>query len=138
MQVIGAGMSRTGTMSTRAALELLGYPCYHMTETARAPGHLDAWNAFLSGNSAMNWANLLVDYEATVDTPCCLYYQDLVQAFPSAKVLLTLREPEAWYESLVVLSTTLEEFRPFVDQSKRLKQFLTLTDHVGSKLTNGD
>ena len=138
MHVIGAGMSRTGTMSTRAALERLGFPCYHMTEVARADGHLDAWNAFLSGNSAMNWTNLFANYAATVDTPCCLYYRDMMEAFPSAKVLLNLREPVKWYESLVTLSTALEEFRPLAGKSKRLNEFLTLTDYVGSKLTNGD
>ena len=32
MQVIGAGFGRTGTWSTKAALDQLGFPCYHMSE----------------------------------------------------------------------------------------------------------
>jgi hypothetical protein len=40
MQVIGAGFGRTGTMSMQAALELLGYRCYHMKEITEHPGHL--------------------------------------------------------------------------------------------------
>lgn len=138
MQLLGAGMSRTGTMSTHAALERLGYPCYHMTEVARADGHLDAWNAYFSGQSEMDWPALFVNYAASVDTPCCLYYREMMSAFPDAKVLLNLRDPDKWYDSLVTLSTTLEEFRSQAEKSARLSKFFGITDHVGNMLTAGD
>jgi hypothetical protein len=35
MKVIGAGLLRTGTLSTQAALQKLGYPCHHITETPK-------------------------------------------------------------------------------------------------------
>jgi hypothetical protein len=99
MKVIGAGISRTGTMTMQAALETLGYHCYHMKEVPRDPGHLDAWYQLVSGHAPMDWHALFRTFEATVDTPACWYYQDLMQAFPEAKVILTVREPERWYES---------------------------------------
>jgi len=138
MELIGAGLSRTGTMSTQAALEQLGYPCYHMTEIARSEWHLKAWNAYLSGQSAMNWSALFEDFRASVDTPCCLYYREMMAAFPNAKVLLNLRDPEKWYESLVSLAAALDEFRPQSALHPQLAEFLKVTDIVGMKLTNGD
>ncbi len=122
----------------QAALQRLGYPCYHMTEVARAPGHLDAWNAFLSAQAPMDWQALFKQYSACVDTPACLYYEAILQAFPNAKVLLTLRDPDAWFDSLVSLSATLEEFRSTAVESPRLAHFLAVTDAVGVKLTQGD
>ena len=50
--VIGAGLARTGTLSTRAALEhLLGGPCYHgAVPLAERPEHALPWiKVFKSG-----------------------------------------------------------------------------------------
>lgn len=138
MDVIGAGLSRTGTMSTRAALERLGFPCYHMTETPLAGGHLDAWLTYSTGQSAMDWESLFKNYRASVDLPGCLFYKQILEAFPAAKVLLNVRDPDKWYDSLIRLSTTLEEFRPFVSESASLEKFLRLSDILGAILTNGD
>lgn len=138
MDIIGAGLSRTGTMSTQAALQILGYPCYHMSEVARSDQHIQAWQCFMSGVSTMNWAELLTKFKATVDTPCCLYYQEMMAAFPDAKVLLTLRDPDKWYDSLVSLSSALEEFRSDSSEHPRLAGFLEVADLVGMKLTRGD
>ncbi len=42
LEVIGAGWGRTGTFSLKAALDHLGYPCYHMTEVLPC-GHSGTW-----------------------------------------------------------------------------------------------
>jgi Sulfotransferase domain len=112
MKVIGAGISRTGTMTMQAALETPGYHCYHMKEVPREPGHLDAWYQFVTRQAPMDWQTLFRKFEATVDTPACWYYQELMEAFPEAKVILTVREPERWYASFLTLRTTVERFRP--------------------------
>lgn len=138
MKVIGAGLSRTGTMSTQAALEQLGYPCYHMSEVASSAKHLHAWEQCLSGQSEMVWSDLFADFLACVDTPCCLYFREIMAAFPDAKVLLNLRDPANWYDSLVALSTALEEFRSQANDHPNLAAFLHVTDMVGIKLTHGD
>jgi hypothetical protein len=115
MKVIGAGLMRTGTMSMQAALQTLGYPCYHMQEVPRERGHLDAWLKFVTAQAAMDWHGLFRRFEATVDMPGCLYYKELMQAFPDAKVVLTVREPGRWYASFVTL------YR-FVDCVRRLRR----------------
>ena len=99
MKVIGAGFGRTGTMSLKAALEQLGFgPCYHMTEVFSHPEHTSFWLSAWRGEQ-VDWEGVLGDYEATLDWPACTFYEELVERNPGAKVLLSVRDPERWYES---------------------------------------
>ncbi|WP_037409295.1 sulfotransferase family protein [Candidatus Solirubrobacter pratensis] len=99
MKVIGAGLGRTGTMSLKAALERLGAgPCFHMIDLIREQTRVAMWEAAVEGR-AVDWHEVFDGYEATVDWPGCSFYRSLMEAFPDAKVLLTVRDPEAWYES---------------------------------------
>lgn len=99
LKVIGAGFGRTGTLSIKAALEELGFgPCYHMTEVFGHPKHVPVWNAAARGET-VNWRELFKGYQATVDWPGCTFYKEFMEIYPDAKVLLTLRDPEKWYES---------------------------------------
>lgn len=99
LDVIGAGFGRTGTTSLKAALERLGFgPCYHMTELFEHPEHLDAWRAAVRGET-VDWEGPLKGYRSTLDWPGAPFYEDLMEAYPEAKVILTLRDPERWYES---------------------------------------
>lgn len=99
MKVIGAGFGRTGTMSLKAALETLGFgPCYHMTEVFAHPEHAKTWTAAGRGEP-VDWEGFLGVYEAVVDWPACTFYEELMERYPEAKVLLSVREPESWYRS---------------------------------------
>ena len=97
--MIGAGFGRTGTASLKVALEELGFgPCYHMTEVFANPDHADFWRAAWRGEP-VDWDGVLGRYEATVDWPACTFYAKLLERHPGAKVLLSVRDPEKWYES---------------------------------------
>jgi hypothetical protein len=99
VEVIGAGFGRTGTTSLKAALERLGFdPCYHMTEVFTHPEHADFWVAAWRGEP-VDWDGVLGDYEATLDWPACTFYEQLMEQHPDARVLLSVRDPESWYES---------------------------------------
>jgi hypothetical protein len=99
VKVIGAGFGRTGTASLKAALETLGFgPCYHMMEVLRHPEHVEFWEAAWRGEP-VDWDGVLGGYEATVDWPACTIYEELLERHPDAKVLLSVRDPERWYES---------------------------------------
>ncbi len=100
LKIIGAGFGRTGTLSMKAALEELGFgPCYHMAEVFDNPEHALHWHAGARGET-VNWKELFKDYQATVDWPACSFYKELMEVYPDAKVLLTVRDPEKWYESV--------------------------------------
>jgi sulfotransferase family protein len=99
VKVIGAGFGRTGTASLKAALETLGFdPCYHMIEVFKHPGHAGFWQAAWR-EEPVDWDGLLGAYEATVDWPACTFYAELMNRYPDAKVLLSVRDPERWYQS---------------------------------------
>jgi hypothetical protein len=99
IQVIGAGLGRTGTLSLKAALEELGFAkCYHMVEVFARPDDARTWDAAVRGEP-VDWDRLFAGYRATVDVPSCLFYRELMERYPEAKVVLTVRDPERWYDS---------------------------------------
>ena len=112
MKVIGAGLPHTGTMSMQAALNKLGYPCYHMETIIRTPAHVQPWDDFVNGHAPMDWHTLFRDYEAAVDAPVCFYIEELMQVYPEAKIVLTVRDEERWYNSLIVLRGMMNRLRP--------------------------
>ncbi len=106
LQIIGAGYGRTGTLSTYTALNELGFPCYHMSEVIENPEnkcHLDFWNQVANSPAGQqhDWELVFGKYTATVDNPGCAVWKELWEAYPQAKVLVTLhpRGAEGWYES---------------------------------------
>ena len=107
--LIGAGYGRTGTLSLKSALETLGYnKCHHMIEVIRNPGEPEKWLQAIDAKT-VNWEDLLKGYEATVDWPACHFYQELADYYPKAKVLLSIRDPLDWFESMS--ATTLGVIR---------------------------
>ena len=99
MEIIGAGFGRTGTTSLKGALEQLGFkPCYHFLEIFTRPGHIKTWQAASDGGE-IDWQNFLSGYKAGLDYPMVGFYKELLEAFPNAKVILTMREPEKWDDS---------------------------------------
>lgn len=98
LEVIGAGLGRTGTVSLKLALEQLGFgPCYHMTELLMHPDHAPGWVRAADGHP--DWEGIFCGYAATVDYPGCTFWRELAQLYPSAKVLLSVRDPDQWFES---------------------------------------
>ncbi|GLJ29652.1 hypothetical protein SUGI_0584720 [Cryptomeria japonica] len=98
LKVIGAGIARTGTYSLKEALNILGFPCYHFSEMLKN-NHTDLWLDILSGKSK-DLKSVLNGYTATVDFPSVTVYRKLMEGCPEAKIILTVREKEAWYESI--------------------------------------
>jgi hypothetical protein len=100
MEVIGAGVGRTGTMSLKAALERLGFgPCFHGRHVLDHPDRLPMWAAAATGEP-VDWRAVLAGYRSTVDWPGAAFWRDLVATFPDARVILTERDPESWYDSV--------------------------------------
>ena len=99
IKVIGAGLGRTGTLSLKAALEELGFSrCYHMTDVFAHPDHAKVWDDAAHGQP-VDWDALFQGYQATVDWPGCAFYETFMTRYPDAKVILSVRDPERWYDS---------------------------------------
>ncbi len=101
LQVIGAGFGRTGTLSLKHALEKLGFSkCYHMMEVVANDDHIERWREVARGEP-IDWDVLFRGYRAAVDWPSCNFWEAQLAQFPDAKVLLSERDPEHWYKSVM-------------------------------------
>ena len=109
LEIIGAGFGRTGTNSLKLALEHLGFgPCHHMFEVRDNPELLPDWEAAARGEG-VDWDAVFVGYRAQVDWPGARYWRELAAHFTDAQVILTVRDPDAWFDS--VLATIV----PFIE-----------------------
>jgi hypothetical protein len=128
LKVISAGVGRTGTFSVKQALETLGLgPCHHMEEVnAESPEEVLRWRKAVNGTA--DWPLLYDGYRSAVDWPTAAFWRELSVAYPDAKVLLTVRDPESWYKSF---SGTIS---PLVEAHARaryeLKPFLEMVSEV--------
>ena len=101
LKVVGAGFGRTGTLSLKNALEKLGFgPCYHMMEVFPRPDHVAMWHRLAFGHS-IDWDLIFRDFRSTVDWPAARWWREIAAHYPDAKVLLSVRDPEAWYKSMI-------------------------------------
>lgn len=100
LEVIGAGFGRTGTLTLKIALEILGFQrCYHMIEVIHSPPKVaDTWLDAISGKIP-DWDNVFQGFRAAVDWPVIHFLPELIEKYPETKVILTERDPHSWYES---------------------------------------
>ncbi|MEV0201657.1 sulfotransferase family protein [Nonomuraea sp. NPDC050691] len=107
LEIIGAGLPRTGTLSMKAALERLGFgPCYHMFEVMTHPDHVDRWLAATAGevHGREGWDKVFAGgYRSAQDWPASHYWRELAETYPDAKVVLTVRDPRSWHKSIDML-----------------------------------
>lgn len=130
LKVVGAGFGRTGTASLKVALEtLLGSPCYHMSEVLGNVGHVDHWLDAANGNP--DWKSIFGNFVATVDFPASNYWRELADAYPEAKIILSVRDAESWYQSTqkTIFSKDLQALYAGTKWGRMIKA--TIDDHLG-------
>lgn len=100
LEVIGAGLGRTGTLSLKFALEHLGFgPCYHMIEImAQGRERLPQWIDVVRGSP--DWVAIFEGFASTVDYPTCYFWRELAAHYPDAKVILSTRDAQGWFDSV--------------------------------------
>jgi hypothetical protein len=125
LEVVGAGVGRTGTHSLKLALErLLSAPCHHMLEILGDPAQIPAWTDAIEGRP-VDWSEMLSRYRAIVDWPGAAFWRELSEANPNALVLLSVRDPESWYRSasntiFMALDRMPPEVAPWMDEVRKL------------------
>jgi hypothetical protein len=127
LEIIGAGLGRTGTDSLRAALSTLGFgPCHHMYEIRDNPEKAGPWHAYFCGGAPLDLDLLFEGYRSQVDWPGAHLWRESAAHYPDAKVILSVRDPEGWYESY---SKTIKVFRetempPDAPHLRRIQEFV--------------
>lgn len=106
--VLGAG--RTGTKSICKALTILGLDhVYHMDSALNNPPDNDLWLRALarkypderhqaSAFDREHWDQLLGHCQAVTDFLAVIFAKELIETYPEAKVVLTNRNVDSWYE----------------------------------------
>lgn len=99
MNVIGAGVGRTGTYSLKLALNRLGVgPCHHMEEVLHNMAvQVPLWVEAIADQP--DWSAIYAGYESAVDWPTACFFRELAEAYPKAKFVLTRRDPQRWADS---------------------------------------
>lgn len=145
LRVIGAGMGRTGTLSLKLALEMLGFgPCHHMMELLAEPATGVHWRTLWKTGKA-DWDAIYAGYNSAVDFPTYRHYAELAERYPEARVVLTVRDPARWWQSTY---ETIYRAEPGVGgklklafqaiYSRQARQIIPLMGNVGPVLWKGD
>lgn len=124
MQVLSLGLPRTGTLSMREAYSILGYDQpYHFASVVENCRDADMWNEALrakfrgSGKpyGRAEFDQLLGHSAAVTDTPCCVFWEELIEAYPDAKVVLVDRDQDKWLVSIAgLIAGVLNPFGQYV------------------------
>lgn len=136
LKLIGAGLGRTGTLSLKVALEHLGFgPCYHAMEVgATARRSLPLWIDAIQGKP--DWDAIFDGYAATVDFPGCCFWRELLAHATDAKVILSVRDADDWFESVHQTIFSPTSGTPvFGESGQALSRFLRrdFGDRVGDR-----
>ncbi|EME79156.1 glycoside hydrolase family 43 protein [Pseudocercospora fijiensis CIRAD86] len=107
MQVLSLAPSRTGTLSMASAFKLLGYSNpYHFSSIFLNVRDCDIWIPALSAKFHRNekigretFDQVLGHCSAVTDAPCIVFWEELIDAYPEAKILLVERDEEKWVKS---------------------------------------
>jgi len=109
MKVICAGWGRTGTRSLKYGLQtLLQAPSYHMQNVLLNKRDAKLWyNIIFNKPQKISWEEIYAGYGACLDFPSCNYYKELMEAYPDAKVILTIRDENNWMKSWNTLNNQI-------------------------------
>jgi hypothetical protein len=137
LQLIGAGLPRTGTLTQKLALEELGLgPCYHWVNVLADLDQVELWMAALDGHAP--WDDVFAGQRSSVDWPGGYFYRELADHYPDAKVLLSVRDPEAWERSFrqtIVEMCHGQTMMPLLSKARaqadpRWRRYLELVDRM--------
>lgn len=117
--IIGAGVGRTGTYSLKLAINQLGLgPCQHMEAVLHDMAvQVPLWSDAVCGRP--DWRRIYSGFAGPVDWPTARYFRELGAAYPSAKFVLTIRDPEKWADSFAATIYTLLAGREHAPPDKR-------------------
>jgi hypothetical protein len=130
MRILVLGMPRTGTSSLCLALRKMGYTPHQMRDVLSKPSELGLWQEAINTTllpsqdrpsnqrslppyGKPEFDKLLADYDVVMDLPGCVFAKELVEAYPLAKVMLTMRRYEDWEKSMSESIWCLDTWRLF-------------------------
>jgi len=111
MKIICSGMSKTGTKTLCEALRTLGFKVYDFEEQYFYQS--DDWFRFLETRDRNILKEMYKDVDAITDTPACVFWEELMEIFPEAKVVHMERQggEESYVKACRVQTATLHKLK---------------------------
>ena len=98
MKVICAGMAKTGTKSIAKALRHLGFNVFDWEE--QIFDFIDHWFDVFQNDAELDVKRVYQNADAVVDIPGNFFWDEILEAFPDCKVILSERDEDSWVKSL--------------------------------------
>src|SRR5262245_29709336 len=92
MKILGVGLSKTATTSLHRALGILGFRSLHYDD--------HRLNDILDGSNNHPDFRRYDDIDAVLDIPSAYFFEELMQAYPECKCILTVRDADQWWKSI--------------------------------------
>ena len=133
MKIIGAGLIKTGTTALAEALKILGHNVFDFDEHMLYHGK--EWRDLYHDGIVPNFATMYKDVDAVTDLPTAFWFEEILEVFPDAKVILTVRDSEEqWVQSLLKHLKLGEEICPrcfdILPEVRKMRRFFTALHHA--------
>ena len=99
MKIICAGVGKTGTKSIAKALRHLGFTVFDWEE--QTFDFQDHWVDVFQNGAQLDVKRVYQHADAIVDAPGNFFWEEILEAYPDSKVILSEREEDSWLKSAV-------------------------------------
>ena len=100
MKVICVGRQKTGTKSVCKVLGYLGFAVFDWEE--QIFDFLDHWVDVFQNGAQPDVKRVYHNPVAALDIPANFFWEEILEAFPDCKVILSEREEDSWVKSFVI------------------------------------
>lgn len=100
IQLIWVSLPEFENQEYKKALSILGYQVYGNTEVFRTEGHIELWNEQLLGKKKLDWEVIFEGYDAIIQSPPTMYYEEILKTYPNAKVIMEVVKSDIWYSRI--------------------------------------
>ena len=140
MKIICVGIGKTGTTSISKALRHLGYTVFDWEE--QVFDFQDHWVDVFQNGAQLDVKRVYQHADAVVDAPGNFFWEEILEAYPDSKVILSEREEGSWLKSLVNQLQVFEavisrRFLAVLSPTSR-KQIFILYSHLTAILGSAD
>ena len=140
MKIICVGIGKTGTTSISKALRHLGYTVFDWEE--QVFDFQDLWVDVFQNGAQLDVKRVYQHADAVVDAPGDFFWEEILEAYPDSKVILSEIEEDSWLKSLVNQLQVFEavisrRFLAVLSPTSR-KQIFILYSHLTAILGSAD
>ena len=107
-----------------------------MFELHNNPNQIALWRAVARGENPC-WDKIFTDYQASIDWPSARYWRELAEHFKNAKVLLTIRNEDSWFDSVQRTIYPIMRDHASLQPSSRREQISVAHDIIVRQTFNG-